>query len=200
MMAGYQLLSLSPHDERGRVTLVVTVETRGGSEKKTYRVTQKTYEEIGAPVAGDELSEETMAVLRRSLERQEAVARAVKILSFGDNNRSSLARKLRERGHSEEATQYAVNRMVERGYIKEDEQIERLARGYAEKKLWGSRRIFLHLLSKGYAAEDVRPILARLSDGEIDFAANFERLTSEVLGAGASAAERAELKYKYGYE
>lgn len=194
------LLSVTENTEKKLVTLTVAYDGRSGGGKKVYTVGAAVYEKAGSPVPGDEIDENTILELGRSVTRREAIASALRILSFGDNNRAMLRRKLIERGYTEHIADYAVERMIERGYIRERDQIERLAVGYAKTKLWGKKRILLHLLSKGYEESDVREALKSLEDaGDIDFEENFNRLVLEVAGSNATYEELRELKYKYGY-
>ena len=124
-----KLLQVGEVTEKGRIELTVSYENRAGTGKRKYNVPVGIYEKIGSPAVGDELNDSDVAVLKKSVERSEAGAQAVKILSYGENNCAMLYRKLRERGHGEEAAKYAVDRMVARGYINEREPIERLADG-----------------------------------------------------------------------
>lgn len=194
------LLSVTENTEKKAVTLTVAYDGRGGGGKKVYTVGALVYEKVGRPVPGDELDDDTILELGRSVTRREAIASALRILSFGDNNRAMLRRKLIERGYTEHIADYAVEKMIERGYIRECDQIERLAVGYAKTKLWGKKRITLHLMSKGYEESDIRKVLAKLEEaGDIDFEENFNRLVSETAGSHATCEELRELKYKYGY-
>jgi SOS response regulatory protein OraA/RecX len=89
--------------------------------------------------------------------------------------------------------------MVERGYIREADQLERAVLS-AARKLWGPRRIVEALSARGFERAAVEECTARLSEaGEIDFAAQRARLLSEKLAPDAPRQKRLALLYRYGY-
>lgn len=96
-----------------------------------------------------------------------AYTRAANILSFGANTARTLKMKLRRRGFGDDIADTAVQMLVSKGYITEDEDIKRdIDRSLA--KGWGSRRIIAYLHQKGYDDEALWGIESELSN--IDFA------------------------------
>ncbi len=189
-----QILSVS---RKSKAVLLLLKEE--GEEARRYGVSEAEYRTLGAPAAGEVLDGERLSLLLGYDERHRAKAAAVRILSFGDNNRATLARKLRARGFSQAVCGETVDAMVARGYIREGDQIERAVL-LAARKLWGARRIVEALTARGFPREAVTEAVEALTlRGEIDFAANRRRLLEEKGKQDAPPAVRAAFLYRYGY-
>ena len=163
----------------------------------TYRVEAQAYAEAGSPTEGDALHEEAQALLTAEEDMRLAYGRAVKILAAGDNTRTALCRKLRERGFPAAAVEAAVARLIGEGYIKEDELLLRQLGIYAARR-WGPKKFMPALLAKGFTRADVMTALARArEEGVYDVEAIKSSLLAEVADEDA-AARRAYL-YRYGF-
>ena len=193
---GLSLLSVTPCGVGA-----YTLRLRGPDGAVSYTVLREAYEEIGAPAAGVTLTGEGVAEVEACSRRYLAVERALRILGAGENSRRQLRQKLLLRGVERECAAFAVEYLFTRGYIKEREQAYRLAVSDCRYKLWGRERILLHLLSLGYAREDILlAIEGAEADGEIDFAEAFARLAEKKLGENPTKQDLAALRYKYGYK
>ena len=163
----------------------------------TYRVTETEYREAGAPVEGDVLEGDVLAVLTDREDTRLAYERALKILVAGDNTATTLARKLRERGFSEAVSRAAVARAEEAGYIKEEDMLLRQLAVYA-KRLWGPRKFLPALLQKGFSRERIEAALRRAEEeGVYD-----KETVKQTLLDTFSPKNQAECKvllYKYGF-
>lgn len=149
---------------------------------------------------GRELSDATLAALRAAADRYEAHLRALRALAYTDHSARALTRKLREKGSPPAAAQAAVDAMLARGYIREDEQAYRLAVARANRKCHGPRRVLATLLEKGYPPDTARAAIRRaVEEGEIDFPALAARLVEEKLGADPDREEKRKLLYKHGF-
>ena len=82
-------------------------------------------------------------------ERYRALRRAFDIIAYGRNSTKVLADKLRHRGFSPEVCRDIAEYMRDNGYIDEDEDASREV-DVCVRKLWGPRRILMHLHEKGY--------------------------------------------------
>lgn len=163
----------------------------------TYRVARDVYEAAGAPLEGEALSGETLALLTEEEDARLAYGRAVKILAAGDNTRAALLRKLTERGFSRSAAERAVNRLCEEGYIREEDMLLRQLAIYA-KRLWGPKKILPTLIQKGFAREEIRQAMERAKEeGVYDADAVRKALLAE-LPSDDENAKRAWL-YKHGF-
>jgi len=78
----------------------------------------------------------------------------------------TLVDKLRHRGFSDEVAEYAASYMQKNGYLKENNDAEREAECCVEK-LWGKKRIMMHLHQKGYDGEAFAAAMAYLET--VDF-------------------------------
>lgn len=186
--------------ESGAVRLSVREEHFEGDVRRCFTLSGEDYERLGAPVSGDEADDELIASLAEAEGRYKATARAVSLLSHGDNSARGLCRKLRSRGYDRESAEAAVANMLQKGYIREQEQARRIAVTCATRKLWGRRRIVASLAEKGYDLSLARQVIEEAErDGEIDFEETKKELLSRKLGEGASYDEKRALLYRYGY-
>ena len=170
-----------------------------GEENSRYTITPRAYEAIGEPRVGCELDGETLSEIKRLDECYRAKKKALSLLALADNNQRTLTLKLRRLGYSRECVEDVVCEMVRLGYINEERQLERLVL-LAVEKLWGPRKIFAHLSSKGFQSGDIRRAIESLRDsGEVDFDAQKMKLIEKKLPPDADAEEKKKLLYKNGF-
>ncbi len=161
-------------------------------------VSRAAYRDLGCPVRGDVVTEDTYDRIRREDERMRALDRALYLLSFSDNSRAQLTHKLHAKGFGADAAAYAVDEVVRLGYLRESEQLLHLVRDLANLRLYGARRISAALRAKGYRYADIAAAIEHLcASGEIDFSKNFSAL-QEKRGDGTPLTAR-KLRYTYGY-
>ena len=185
---------------KGRTVPVLLLASReDGAAPCRYVLSTGEYEALGSPEAGTLLTEEEAEALCLYDERHRAVQAAGRILEFGDNTPARLLQKLRVRGFSADAAARAVAKMVERGYIREADQLERAVQA-AGRKLWGPRRITEALAARGFDRGAIAACIDRLCEaGELDFAAARQRLLAEKLPADMPPEKRRAYLYRYGY-
>ena len=163
----------------------------------TYRVTEAEYREAGAPVEGDVLEGDVLAVLTDREDTRLAYERALKILAAGDNTAATLTRKLRERGFSEAVSRAAVARAEEAGYIKEEDMLLRQLAVYA-KRLWGPRKFLPALLQKGFSRERIEAALRRAEEEGVYDKETVKQTLLDTFSP-KNQAECKALLYKYGF-
>ena len=173
----------------------------GEGESADYTVGASLYSEIGSPSIGDELDQVSLSAIKYADELYRARKKALNILAYADNNQKNLRAKLLRAGFGYEVTQTVLDEMIFRGYVNEENQLERLIVIEANQKLRGPLRIIPSLVNKGYSSSDVRRVLKRLTDdGEIDFSANAERLIEKKLPVDSDEEEVKKILYKNGYK
>ena len=176
--------------------LVLFVDKGDGTE--LFCVSENQYERIGSPLIGDEITDGQYGLLSSLKEEWLAVKRALNILSYGDNSRSSLFAKLRKAGFSSDVSKRTVEQMVVLGYIDEKRQLRRLISYEVNKSLSGPRKFTSKLYSKGYSAASIREVTEELiRSGEIDFA-EARRALVEKYSPTTEEEEKA-LYYKRGF-
>ena len=139
-------------------------------ERNKLTVSAEMFFELGFSVnfSGEkEISQEKYDEISAFAEMHSAVKRGLSILSFGDNTKKGLALKLRQKGFSRPAAEYACEYLASAGYINEAESAKTLARDMAEKKLYGARRIAAALVEKGFSREAIN---AAQEETDVDFA------------------------------
>lgn len=168
-------------------------------DEYTYTVSEATYIAIGSPLSGFDISDSDIGTLRFEDEYLRAVKKAADYLSLSDKSKIALKRKLLGAGFSSEASDMALERLSELGYIDEERQLERAVEREANYSLRGRYYIKRKLSSKGYPLSAVsRAIDTLVERGEVDFDANFEHL-AEKKGV-ASDEDRLLLAYRFGYK
>ena len=172
-----------------------------GEENANYTVSVQAYSAIGRPVRGDELEMGQMEEIRYSDSCYRAEKKALSLLAFSDNSVRTLKRKLCERGFSREIARECAEEMVRLGYIREDDQIERLIINEANSKLRGPGKIIPAIVNRGYSSSDVRRVLADLVErGEIDFRINRAKLIDKSGLDPSDTEEVKKLLFKNGYK
>lgn len=168
-------------------------------EKCTFTVSEATYVALKSPGVGFEMSESDLGTVRFEDEYRRAFSKALGYLSLSDKSRFELKMKLLRAGFSGEASEMAISRILELGYLDEDRQLERAVEKEANYGLRGRYYIKRKLSSKGYSVYAISSAIDRLTErGEIDFSANFERLAQK-KGA-VTFEDRRALEYKFGYK
>lgn len=184
---------------KSRTAPVLLHAAKEGEDAVGYRLSEGEYRTLGSPAVGDTLPEEIADRMIGYDARHRARSAAARILSFGENNRAMLIRKLRARGFGPSLSEAVADEMCERGYIREGDQLERAVLA-AAKKLWGARRIADALAAKGFDRGEALACIDRLTKaGEIDFAAIRRELIAKKLPQGADYAARRALLYRYGH-
>ena len=184
---------------KGRtVPVLLFAVSEGQEEPQKYGISEEEYRALGSPAAGTPLTEEEAEALLSYDERHRARSAALRLLEFSDNNPRQLIRKLMARGFSRETAERATAEMVERGYIREGDQLRRAVLA-AARKLWGPRRIAAALASRGFDKQEVeKEVEALITEGELDFSASRRRLL-EKEGKDKDPQKLRAMLYRYGY-
>ena len=163
-----KILSLSDCDDGIKIVLSIVKDEK--RYKKSLTITEDDYSAIGSPSVDEQLSESAYKALKRRTKKTGAIDDSLRILSFGDNNRASLKRKLTARGYDSSSIDAAIEKMCELGYINEPDQAYRYVISLANNKKIGPKRIYPYLISRGYKKEDIDNALRKaIDDKEIDF-------------------------------
>lgn len=152
----------------GGKEIYLTVEIHGGEkcEKRCFTLPRALYEGLCLPMPPAEITEENVYEIMSADEQYRAIKKAFDILAYGRNSVKTLVDKLRHRGFSDEVAEYAASYMQKNGYLKENNDAEREAECCVEK-LWGKKRIMMHLHQKGYDGEAFAAAMAYLET--VDF-------------------------------
>ena len=167
--------------EREGKEVSLAVELREGDkcDRRAFTLPRAIFEGLELPEPPAALSEENFYELEYADEQYRAIRKAFDILAFGRNSAKTLTAKLRSRGFSPEIAENAANYMLTHGYIKEEDDAIREAE-LCFKKLWGSRRILMHLHEKRFDADAIAA--AREYLGTLDFVDNCVRLIRSKYG------------------
>ena len=122
----------------------VTVVLEDESEVKT---TLGTVTELRL-FAGRELSDRDMDILRRESKKALSREKALELVSQRQMSARELNKKLRDKGADEEAADYCVQWIIERGLLDEERYAAAIVRHYAAKG-YGEGRVRQELMRRG---------------------------------------------------
>ena len=154
------------------------------------------YDALGRPSPCEEISDEDFRAASDGDEYNRAKKKALNILSFGDNSERGLMAKLARASFSRHIRELVVSEMKALGYVDEERQLARSIEILANSKLYGPKKIFSSLASKGYSAEKIKAVMRRLEiEKNIDFKESKEKLTAEI----SDCEEKRKVLYKNGF-
>jgi len=136
-------------------------------EKKKLIITAEMFFELGFPhfpCGKVEISCGKLDEIEYLAEKTAAIKRGLYILSFADNTKKSLVRKLIMKGFSKEIAADAADHLEKTGYINETEAAKTLSHDMAQKKLYGPRRISAALYEKGFSRNAVESTMKELDE------------------------------------
>lgn len=156
------LYKVNPISGGEETELFVEISEGENSERRKFTVSAEMFFELGIPIsfAGEkEISREIFGAMESFALCHSAVKKGISILSFGDNTKKELCRKIISKGFSREAAEYACDYLEEKGYINEEESARLLVSDMAEKKLYGPKRISRALYEKGFDREVIASVM-----------------------------------------
>lgn len=106
---------------------------------------------------------EKLDEIERAAQLSAAYTRSLSILAYGANSAHALSLKLRRRGFDPELSEEAVTMLLEKGYLKEEDDAHREVQRCISKG-WGRRRIESYLRQRGYDSTVTRAALDELWD------------------------------------
>ena len=179
----------------------ISVGIQRDGEKHAFSVSEDVYSDVGAPVVGDFIESDVFGIMKDSDELYRANLKALRILSFADNSRIALMRKLVNAGFSRRVCEVVVSDMVKLGYINEKRRLYSLIKDEVCFNYTGPRKLIPKLIAKGYSRGDIESVMYELTDsGEIDFSEAKKRLIEKKLGASPDREDVKKLLYKSGYD
>ncbi len=176
-------------------------------EKKKLIITAEMFFELGFPhfpCGKVEISCGKLDEIEYLAEKTAAIKRGLYILSFADNTKKSLVRKLILKGFSREIAADAADHLEKAGFINETEAAKALSRDMAEKKLYGPRRIAAALYEKGFSRDAVDRAMEELNaDFHIICGKRIEAMGGKSLFADKAQKQKAVaslMRYGFSYD
>ncbi len=195
------------------ISLAVLLSSEEQSERRQIILSLTAYQNAGKPQAGDTFEISDFEELEFEAQIYDCMRRGLYLLSFGDNNRAALTRKLCEKGYDRECAKIAAERLFTLGYIDEAAQAQRRILFFADKKLYGRHRIISEMYKRGFPRGIIQEVLSECEQ-EIDYQKNMDTLLQKKFGITADrlkqydrydTKERKEYEkirgflYRYGY-
>ncbi len=113
---------------------------------------------------GEKIDENRYDVLKSAAGRTGALDESARILSIGRRSKKTLLYKLRSKGFTAEASEYAVNLLEKKGYLCDIEACRDTAEMLVRTKHYGRVRIVSYLAAHGFAADDARQAVSELDE------------------------------------
>lgn len=194
---------------KGRYSITVKLSQGEHTQTRTFTVFRYFMREQPfagtVPVTGEFLTKEEYEALCFAEECSLASVKAVSFLSYGDKTAKQLTEKLRGKGFSKASCAAAVRFCEEKGYIREEEQLQRLMEQLCSQKKYGLRRIRQEVWSRGFSGDAVKAVFDSCAS-ELDFDAAL-RARIEKLGRNTflvpekkKSAVASLLRYGFSYE
>lgn len=190
--------SIRAQQEGAEMVLTLTISENGKIESCKLVIPTEVYCEKN--LRKGLISRETFEELQVLSRRFEAIRCGENLLAFGPNTAQTLIRKIMRHGFTRSESEEAAEILLERGLIREDQDLRREVEKCL-RKLWGRRRIQFHLRSKGFADETLADLPELL--GNVDFPKQCAHLIRKQYGELPT--DRAELDRmfaslsRYGY-
>lgn len=115
-----------------------------------------------------EITEEELTELLSSVSFRRAYNKALDLLSRRPYSEKELTRKLREKDFSDEAAEYAVNRLKELSLLDDERYAEMLSEHLYTNKHYGVKRIMQELIFRGIDRETARNAVLALDKDEVN--------------------------------
>ena len=113
---------------------------------------------------GIEIDEEMYDTMKAAAERTGALDEAARILSIGRKSKKTLLYKLKNKGFTSEAAEYAVNLLERKGYLCDKNTCRDTAEMLVRTKHYGRMRIISYLCAHGFTREDAGDAVRELDD------------------------------------
>ncbi len=153
-------------------------------EKISFLLSERAYDQLGAPQKGDVLIPRQGTAFTRAANRRGAVQKALRILATGDNSKTALSIKLRKVGYDRDEVDYALSVMEQNGFLREEEFALRKVELCA-KRGWSERKIYSYLSGHGYQRDIIGNALATAKEeGLADFSYNREQFIQKKTQEG----------------
>ena len=152
------LYKINPVSGGEETELYTEISNEDNLERNKFIVSAEMFFELGLSLNAElpiDISREKYDEIIDLSEKNSAIKKGIYILSFSDNTKKGLAKKLVSKGFSRHSAEYASYFLAEAGYINEESSAELLARDMAEKKLYGPKRIAVALCEKGFSKEAI---------------------------------------------
>lgn len=128
----------------------------------------------------------------RSMKLFAAIKKGIDLLGFAKNTPKALKNKLKRKGYPDDVAEDAVAFLIQKGFIREDDDAALFAMTLAQRKKYGPNRIKQEMFAKGFSSEIIRETVDML---DVDFA---EICASRMRSMGGLALfETQEDKKKY---
>lgn len=159
---------LDASEKNGTVTLILANDSGTGEEALVLSSGEWKRLTKASPLCEtDEITEERYDSLHTAAERTAAVREAARLLGSSDRSAAELRRKLKYRGISAEAADYAAALLQKKGYLNDGDACTRYAEAALRSKHYGRRRIFDYLLAHGYEREAAKSAADALPDEDV---------------------------------
>ena len=133
----------------------------GHKERRKLLIFTNQYLELGLK-KGIILDQDAFDEIERSSKECLAIRKGTELLSYSSSSRKRLVQRLRNKGIDRENAENAASHLAEIGAINEGADVEHQV-DLCLRKLWGKKRIYSELVSKGYGREYIESALENIT-------------------------------------
>lgn len=163
-----EICGVRAREDGAEMLITVVISNDENTETKKFLLPVGYYAEMGL-FKGKTLQEKLLDDIEAHSKKYLALKKGTELLSYGMCSKKKLSYKLRIKGFDREDADAAAEHLASKKIIDEESDAEKLVSEYI-KKLWGKKRIYSELLSKGYG-KDISYAAVSLVNDEI-FAEN----------------------------
>lgn len=156
------MISVNAMSEGAEILLTLQIsDDDGNKERRKILLFTNQYLELGLR-KGMLIDTETFDNIERCSKECLAIRKGSDLLSHSSSSRKRLVYRLRNKGVDRESAENAAQYLQEVGAINEPLDVERQL-DLCLRKLWGKKRIYQELLSKGYEKEHILNALENIT-------------------------------------
>lgn len=151
----------------------ISITISNGKDEESVKLTLLTEQYADLRIKKGDISRERFDEIERAADICKAYKKGLFLLGYGATSEKNLIYKLKSKGFDSDISAEAAKMLLDKGYIRENDDAERIAE-QCLSKLWGRKRIIAHLFSKGFSDNAVKGVDEYLD--EVDFVSNCARL------------------------
>jgi SOS response regulatory protein OraA/RecX len=147
-----EIISVNAMSEGAEMLLTLQIsDDDGHKERRKFLIFTNQYLELGLK-KGTILNQDAFDAIERCSKECLAIRKGTELLSYSSSSRKRLVQRLRNKGIDRENAESAAEHLANIGAINEECDVEHQV-DLCLKKLWGKKRIYRELLTKGYEKE-----------------------------------------------
>lgn len=161
-----EIISINAMSEGAEMLLTLQIsDDEGNRERRKFLIFTNQYLELGFR-KGMVLNEKEFDELEKCSKECLAIRKGSDLLSYSSSSKRRLVDRLKNKGIDRETAEIVVSHLAQIGAINEDLNAEHEVSSCL-RKLWGKKRIYQELLTKGYEKEHIANALENVTKDQM---------------------------------